>query len=174
MRFRYKNEFDKKRRDLLKTITSAGVSSGLLQSCSLVGGMMIARAAEAQSGPRKSLLLLTVGGAPDSEWRPNGSTMGAVSKPYDSYKQHMNFIAGASMTQGGHGLMFERFTGGSFQAGDDSFDANVGKTIGANYPLKYLNLGVQTAATNLTVESVNNTRTEIPSIDDPRLSLIHI
>lgn len=167
MRFKYKNEFDKRRRDLFKTITSAGISSGLLRSCGLVGGMMIARAAEAQ-GARKHLLLLTVGGAPDSEWRPSGSRMGAVSAPYDDVKQHMNFIAGGSMTQGGHGLMFERFTGGSFQAGDDSFDANIGKTIGADYPLRYLNLGVQTAANNLTVESVGGTRNEIPSIDDPR------
>lgn len=167
MRIRYKNRFDKQRRDIMKTIASAGISSGLLRSCGLVGGMMIARATEAQSGPNKSLLLLCVGGALNEMWEPSaGMTLGSMSMPYEPVKSEMNFVAKGSMTSGGHGLMFERFTAGSFS--EDSFDVNMGKTIGANYPLRYLNLGVQTATSELTKEKSSSGQLRVPVIDDPR------
>jgi hypothetical protein len=45
----------------------------------------------------------------------------------------------AKLTGAGHGIMFHRFDNGSFSK--DSFDVNMGRTIGANYPVKYLNVG---------------------------------
>jgi len=164
MKFRYKNRFDKERRDLLNTIAKAGVSSALLRACGLVGGMMMARASEGQSRPNKSLLLFKAGGALDELWRPgSGMKLGSMSEPYESVKSEMNFVAGGTMNQNafGHGVMFAHFTGNSFSA--DSFDVNMGRTIGANAPLRYLNLGVQCKATLLSRQGNSG----VPTIDSP-------
>ena len=164
MKFRYQNRFDKERRDIMKTLAHAGVSAGLLRACSLVGGMMVARATEAQAGPTKSLLLFAAGGALDELWRPSGSMqLGPMSEPYESVKSQMNFVAGGTMSPNaaGHGVMFAHFTGNSFN--EDSFDVNIGRTIGANRPLRYLNLGVQCSATLLSRQGTSG----VPTIDSP-------
>jgi len=148
----------------MKTITKAGVSAGLLRACSLVGGMMVARASEGQSRPSKSLLLFAAGGALDELWRPSGSmALGPMSEPYEPVKSKMNFVAGGTMSPNaaGHGVMFAHFTGNSFS--EDSFDVNIGRTVGANRSLPYLNLGVQCGATLLSRQG----NTGIPTIDSP-------
>lgn len=147
MKIRYKNRFDKERRDIMKTIAKAGISSGLLRSCSLVGGMMIGRAVEAQSGPNKSILLLAPGGGLDEYWTPRGGMqLGPMSSPYEDVKNEMTFVSGGSMAGGGgHGAMFRHFGGGfaPWSQGAASFDVIMGKTIGENRPIRYLNLGAE-------------------------------
>jgi hypothetical protein len=158
----HKNRFDKERRDILKTLASLGVTPTLLRASTLVGGVVMARVAEAQTGPQKSLILFNAGGALDELWRPRaGLALGPMSAPYESVKSEMNFVVGGRMTGGGHGIMFHRYNDGSFVK--DSFDVNLGRTIGANRPLKFLNLGVQTRDGQLSRQGSSG----IPPIDDP-------
>jgi hypothetical protein len=145
---RYKHRFDKERRDLLKTLAVMGVSPGLFRASALVGGVAMARVAEAQAGPAKHLILLACGGSLDEHWRPGPNlTLGQMSAPYEPVKGEMNFVVGGKMTGGGHGIMFHRYNDGSFSK--DSFDVNLGRTFGANRPVKFLNLGVETKDRNL-------------------------
>lgn len=160
----YKNAIDKERRNLLKTMTKAGITPGLLRASSLVGGMMFARASEAAVA-NKSLLIFLAGGAIDNLWRPGGGmSLGPMSQAYESVKNQMNFLAGGTMDQSGHGVMFGRFNGGNGTWTSDSFDVNVGRTIGENRAVRYLNLGVQSGATQLSRQG-NST---VPTIDSPR------
>lgn len=160
---RYKHRFDQERRNILKTIAAMGITPRLLSASSLVGGIVAARVAEAQTArPTKSLLLLHTGGALDNLWRPSASlALGPHSAPLEPVKGEINFLAGGKMTSGGHGIMFHRFNDGSFDK--DSFDVNLGRTIGANRPIKFLNLGVQTKDNNLSRQG----STGIAPIDDP-------
>jgi hypothetical protein len=145
---RYKNRFDQERRNLLKTLAAMGVSPGLFRASALVGGVAMARVAEAQAGPSKHLIMLSCGGALDEHWRPGPNlTLGQMSAPYEPVKGEMNFVVGGKMSGGGHGIMFHRYNDGSFSK--DSFDVNLGRTIGANRPVKFLNLGVETKDRNL-------------------------
>ncbi|HEY0706282.1 MAG TPA: DUF1552 domain-containing protein [Polyangia bacterium] len=158
----HKNRFDKERREILKTIGALGVSPGLLRASTLVGGVVMARVSEAQMGPQKSLILFQAGGSLDQHWRPTSNlTLGPMSAPYEPVKNDMTFVAGGKMTGGGHGIMFHRYNDGSFNK--DSFDVNLGRTIGANRPVKFLNLGVETKDKNLSRQG----STGIPPIDDP-------
>ncbi|MDZ4263096.1 MAG: hypothetical protein U1B30_12295, partial [Pseudomonadota bacterium] len=60
---RYRDCFDKERRDFLRIVQRAGISAGVLKASSLIGGIMLARTAEAQSGvPTKSCLVFSGGG----------------------------------------------------------------------------------------------------------------
>ena len=179
MRSLYKNRFDKQRRDFLKVVTASGLSPKLLTGSGLAVGMMIGRMqeAQAQSGASKSLLVFRAGGAFPSAYQPSGGSLPVQSAPYSGVRNQMNFITGGSMTSGGHGLMFERFTAGSFT--EDSFDANMGKTIGANYPLKYLNLGVNAAPegqtqSQLTKEKTASGQSQVPTIGDSRAAMARL
>jgi hypothetical protein len=159
---RYKNRFDKQRRDFLKTLAAMGVSPGLLRASALVGGVAMARVAEAQALPSKHIILLACGGSLDEHWRPGPNlTLGQMSAPYEAVKGEMNFVAGGKMTGGGHGIMFHRYNDGSFSK--DSFDVNLGRTFGANRPVKFLNLGVETKDRNLSRQGSSG----IPPIDEP-------
>ena len=168
----YKNDIDKKRRQLLNIIAKAGISPALMKASSLVSGMMIARAAEAQNGgPDKSILLFAAGGAVDAHWRPSGGMqLKPMSAAYEPVKNQMNFLAGGQMTNTGHGQMFGRFNGGSEQWTGDSFDVNVGRTIGADRRVPYLNLGVQSGATELSKQG----SAKVPTIDSPRTAFAQL
>jgi hypothetical protein len=158
----HKNRFDKQRRDILKTLGLMGITPGLLRASTLVGGVVMGRVSEAQMGPQKSLILLQTGGGLDEYWRPGaGLALKPMSAPYEPVKNEMTFVAGGKMTGGGHGIMFHRYNDGSFNK--DSFDVNLGRTIGVNRPIKFLNLGVETADKNLSRQG----STGIPPIDDP-------
>nr|ACY24861.1 lysyl-tRNA synthetase [uncultured organism] len=137
---RYKDCFDKERRDFLRIVQRAGISAGLLRASSLIGGVMLARTAEAQSGvPTKSCLVFSGGGCQPNLWYPSGGTFPAQSAPLQTHYSRIAVMKNASLTGAGHGIMFHRFDNASFSR--DSFDVNMGRTIGANYPVKYLNVG---------------------------------
>jgi len=137
---RYRDCFDKERRDFLRIVQRAGISAGVLKASSLIGGIMLARTAEAQSGvPTKSCLVFSGGGCQPALWYPSGSTLPAQSAPLQSHYSRIAIMKSAKLTGAGHGIMFHRFDNGSFSK--DSFDVNMGRTIGANYPVKYLNVG---------------------------------
>jgi len=137
---RYRDCFDKERRDFLRIVQRAGISAGLLRASSLIGGVMLARTAEAQSGtPTKSCLVFSGGGCVPASWYPTGGVFPAMSAPLQTHYSRIAVMKDAKLTGAGHGIMFHRFDNGSFSK--DSFDVNMGRTIGANYPVKYLNVG---------------------------------
>nr|BAO65792.1 hypothetical protein [uncultured bacterium] len=137
---RYKDCFDKERRDFLRIVKHAGISAGVLHASSLIGGVMLARVAEAQSGtPTKSCLVFSGGGCQPALWYPTNGTLPAQSAPLQTHYSRIAIMKSAKLTGAGHGIMFHRFDNGSFSK--DSFDVNMGRTIGANYPVKYLNVG---------------------------------
>jgi hypothetical protein len=165
IKMRYKNCFDKERRDFLKVVKHAGISAGLLQASSLLAGVMMSRVTEAQSGtPTKSFLVFSGGGCHPDKWFPSGNTLPAMTAPLQSHYSRLVLLRNATMTGAGHGGMFSRFDNASWQY--DSFDVNMGRTIGVNYPVKYLNLGT-TAESNLSREGW----TTKPTITSPQAAL---
>ncbi len=152
---RYKDCFDKERRDFLRIVKHAGISAGVLRSSSLISGVMLARAAEAQGGvPNKSCLVFSGGGTLTTDnqktgqvnelpkpdyWFPSGNTFPALSAPLQSHFNNFVMLKDATLSGSGHGVMFHRFDNGSFSK--DSFDVNMGRTIGMNFPVKYLSVG---------------------------------
>ncbi len=165
MTIRHKNKFDKQRRSFLKTVAAAGITPSLLGASSLVGGMMWARETEAAEGANKSLLLLGCGGSVDEFWRPRSDfSLPSMTAPYEFVKDKMNFIVGGKMSAGGHGVMWHRFNDGSWS--QDSFDVNLGRTIGENHPVKFLNLGVE-SGTGLSRQGSSF----VPTINDPETAL---
>lgn len=162
---RYKDCFDKERRDFLKVVKHAGISIGLIQASSLLGGIMLARTAEAQSGvPTKHCLVFSGGGCHPNKWFPSGSTLPVQSAPLQTHYSRIAMLRNANLSGAGHGIMFHRFNNGSWT--EDSFDVNLGRTIGANYPIKYLNVGT-TAESALSREG----NTGKPVITSPQAAL---
>lgn len=163
---KYKDCFDKERRDFLRVVKHAGVSAGLLQASAMIGGVMLARVAEAQTTPTKSCSVFMPGGCTPAKFFPTGSTMPIQTLPLQSHYNagRIALIKNATMMQGGHGVMFNRFNDPN-PWGKQSFDVNLGKTIGANYPVKCLNLGT-TPVTELSRDSV-----QIPAITSPQAAL---
>ena len=162
---RHTDCFDKERRDFLRIVKHAGISAGLIRASGLISGIMLARAAEAQTGtPTKSCLIFSGGGCQPHLWYPSGSTFPVQSAPLQSHFSNMTLMKSAKLSGAGHGVMFHRFNDGSFSK--DSFDVNMGSTIGANYPVKYLNLGT-------TAESVLSREGRVgkPIITSPQAAL---
>lgn len=161
---RYKNCFDKERRDFLRVVSHAGISAGLIRASSVLAGVMLARTAEAQSGPTKHCLVFNGGGCHPDRWFPTGGTLPVQSAPLQSHYSRIALLRNASLSGAGHGVMFHRFNNGSWS--DDSFDVNLGRTISANYPVKYLNVGT-TAESALSREGYNGR----PTITSPQAAL---
>jgi hypothetical protein len=162
---RYKDCFDKERRDFLKVVKHAGIAVGLIQASSILAGVMLARTAEAQTGtPSKHCLVFSGGGCHPDKWFPSGSTLPIQSAPLQSHYSRIAMLKNASLSGAGHGVMFHRFNNGSWS--EDSFDVNLGRTIGANYPVKYLNVGT-TAESALSREGY----TGKPLITSPQAAL---
>lgn len=162
---RYKDCFDKERRDFLKVVKHAGIAAGLIQASSILAGVMLARTAEAQSGtPTKHCLVFSGGGCHPDKWFPSGSTLPVQSAPLQTHYNRIAMFKSASLSGAGHGVMFHRFNNGSWS--EDSFDVNLGRTIGANYPVKYLNVGT-TAESALSREGY----TGRPLITSPQAAL---
>lgn len=166
---RHKDCFDKERRDFLKVVKHAGISAGLIRASSILGGIMLARTADAQT-PSKHCLVFSGGGCHPTAWFPSGSTLPAQSAPLQTHYSRIAMLRGASLVDssgnggGGHGVMFNRFNNGNWSA--DSFDVNMGRTIGANYPVKYLNVGT-TAESALSREGNSGK----PTITSPQAAL---
>ncbi|HSC67419.1 MAG TPA: DUF1552 domain-containing protein [Cellvibrio sp.] len=162
---RYRDCFDKERRDFLRIVQRAGISAGVLRASSLIGGVMLARTAEAQSGvPTKSCLVFSGGGCQPGLWYPVNGVLPAQSAPLQSNYSNLAIMKGAKLTGAGHGIMFHRFDNASFSK--DSFDVNMGRTIGANYPIKYLNVGT-TEESQLSREGTSSK----PTITSPQNAL---
>jgi len=161
---RYKDCFDKERREFLGVVKRAGIATGLIQASSMLAGVLLARTAEAQSSVNKHVLVFNGGGCHPTKWFPSGSTLPAQSAPLQSYFSQMTMLSNATLSGAGHGVMFHRYNNGSFSL--DSFDVNLGRTIGANYPVKYLNVGT-TAESNLSREGNNGK----PTITSPQAAL---
>lgn len=163
MKKRYKNVFDKRRRDLLKVFAAAGISKGLMRASPLVTGMMVSRLAEAQTGPNKSVVIYVPDGALPEHWFPNSNltSFGQMSQPYSTVANQCNFLRNMSHHRGGHGVM-PTIINNSWRG--DSFDVNMGKILGQNLPFPYLSLGVHSnGAGGLTKD--NGSR--VPFEDNP-------
>jgi hypothetical protein len=131
----------------------------------VLAGVMLARTSEAQSAvPNKHCLVFSGGGCHPTRWFPSGSTLPIQSAPLQTQFSRIAMLRNASMSGAGHGVMFHRFNNGSWS--QDSFDVNLGRTIGANFPVRYLNLGI-TAEPNLSRE-LNSGK---PTITSPRAAL---
>lgn len=163
---KYRNCFDKERRDFLKVIKHAGISAGLLRTSSLLAGVMMGRVTEAQTGtPTKHCLIFSGGGCHPEYWFPSGNSLPVQSAPLQNHYSKLVMLRNATLSPGaGHGGMFAKFDNASW--GRDSFDVNMGRTIGANYPVKYLNVA-NVPISNLTREGP----AEIPSISSPQTAL---
>jgi hypothetical protein len=162
---RYRDCFDKERRDFLRIVQRAGISAGVLKASSLVAGVMLARTAEAQTGtPTKSCLVFSGGGCQAARWYPVNGVFPEQSAPLQPHYSRIAVMKNASLTGAGHGIMFHRFDNASFSR--DSFDVNMGRTIGANYPVKYLNVGT-TEESQLSREGSANK----PTITSPQAAL---
>lgn len=144
MKIRYKNKFDKNRRDFLKVLTGAGICKGLYQASPLVGGMMLSRLAESQAAtPNKSVIVYVPNGCIPDNWFPdaNLNNFPAMSAPYAELgvQNECHFLRDMRHHNGGHGLMpvlmNNRWDG-------DSFDVNIARCIGENTVFPYVNLGV--------------------------------
>jgi hypothetical protein len=166
MATRIKHKFDLQRRNFLKTAAAASVTPALLNASSLVGAMMWSRTAEAADfGVNKSMLICGHGGTIDQFWRPRSDfSLPSMSAPYEDVKNEMNFIVGGRMSGGGHGIPWHRYNDGSWSS--DSFDVNLGRTIGEDYPVKFLNLGVDSLG------SMSRTSSGfVPVINSPQTAL---
>ena len=162
---RYKDCFDKERRNFLSVVKKAGIAAGFIQASSMLAGVMLARTAEAQAGTlNKHCLIFSGGGCLPNQWFPTGAMLPVQSAPLQSHYGSMAMLRGATLTGAGHGVMFHRFNNGSFS--QDSFDVNLGRTIGANYPVKYLNVGT-TASSSLSREGSSGK----PTITSPQAAL---
>lgn len=162
---RYKNCFDKERRDFLRIVQHAGISAGLIKASSMLAGVMLARTAEAQTGQAsKHCLVFSGGGCHPDKWFPSGGIFPAQSAPLQSHYSRLAVLRNATLSGAGHGVMFHRFNNGSWS--EDSFDVNLGRTIGVNYPVRYLNLGT-TAESALSREGF----TGKPVITSPQAAL---
>lgn len=164
MKMRYKNKFDKSRRDLLKILTSAGITRGLLQASPLVGGMMLSRLAEAQAGSvNKSVVMYVPNGALPDHWYPNSnlSSFPAMTQPYQTVANQCNFLRDISHHSGGHGMMPMQLNN---SWGGDSFEVNVGRIISANHPFTYINLGVHSNGHGYITK---DNSTDVPFEDNP-------
>lgn len=163
MKKRYKNIFDKRRRELLKIVTSAGISKGLLRASPLVSGMMFSRWAEAQTGPNKSVIIYVPDGALPEHWYPNSNltSFGPMSQPYSSVASDCNFLVNMGHHRGGHGVM-PTIINNSW--GDDSFDVNMGRILSQGMPFAYVNLGVHSNGNGVLTK---DNGTEVPFEDNP-------
>lgn len=163
----YKDCFDKERRDFLRIVKRAGISAGALQASAMIGGVMLARTAEAQTTPTKCVSVFMPGGCTPAKFFPTGGTLPIQTQPLQSHYAagRIALLKNATMMQGGHGVMFTRFNDPN-PWGKQSFDVNLGKTIGANFPVKCLNLGT-TPVTELSREG----NAQIPAITSPQAAL---
>ena len=170
MRKLYKNPFDKQRRDFMATVAKAGLANGLVRSFGLASAMMMSRAAEAADGPSKVLMIYFAGGAIRSQYLPSGSSTKEKSRGYsdEGVVGDINFLDNATLTNAGHGQMWGRFAAGY---SDTSFDIVVGRTVGANHPLAFLNVGVeQTSSESISRENNKS----VPTINDPRTAFARL
>lgn len=134
------NIFVQNRRSFLKTVLGAGITNGLLRASPLVGGMMLARAAEASDVPNKQVSIYVPGGAINKFWQPDDNyILPSMSAAYEPVKDEIVFLRNMGITHGGHGSMGRIFNNSWSK---DSFEVNMGRVLGADTSFPYINLGV--------------------------------
>ncbi len=165
---RYKDCFDKERRDFLGAVKRSGIALGAIQASSMLAGVLMARVAEAQTGPGKSVAVFMPGGCTPAKFFPTGSTLPIQTAPLQSHYAagRIALLKNATMMNGGHGVMFNRFNDPN-PWGKQSFDVNLGKTLSANSnaPVKWLNLGTTP------VSELSRDSNGIPTITSPQAAL---
>lgn len=170
----HRSKLNDERRNFLKTVGLAGISSGLLRATPLATSMMLSRTAMAQgnAGINKAVFVYIPGGCPiengQSLFTPSGQTgnltMKGASAALDSVKNEMVFFSDASITGGaGHGFT-QKVLGGSVNA--DTIDVALSNTMGANSPFPLLLLGAQSNAGPHGYASQRN-RQELTYQDNP-------
>lgn len=139
------------RRNFLKTVGKAGLSSQFLRGSTFATGMMLGRAASAQTTNIKRVVCVYIGdGAPvngTNLWLPSDDlVLPATTAPLESVKEHCVFFKNATIVDGsgaevgGHGNTSKAFGGSGFS---NSYDVELERTIGASSPFPSLLLGVQ-------------------------------
>ncbi len=130
------------RRNFLKTLGGAGLTSTMFKLSLFSGNMMWARSVFAADAPKRVIFVYTPGGAIPDQWIPSGSetnfTLPAMSAPLDSVKQHCVFLNGVNMNNAGHGLTSKTLGGDA----NTSLDVYMARTIGQATPFSQLQLGV--------------------------------
>lgn len=148
---RYKNQTELTRRNFLSTVSKAGLSAGFLQGSTFATGMMLGRAAQAQSsGVNKVINIYVPDGAPvagTNKWLPSSSlNLAETSAPLETVKQQCVFFSGTSVVDangngvGGHGNTSKAFGGSGFS---NTFDVELERTLGSSSPFPSILLGVQ-------------------------------
>ena len=141
------------RRHFLKTIASAGLSSGLLKTSALATGMMLGRTAAAQSsnGINRVIFVYIPGGCPfqngNSLFTPSSDlTLAPASATMESVKNECVFFSDASVSGGGGHGSTTKTLGGSVSR--TTYDIALERVIGASSPFPSLQLGVQSTDGN--------------------------
>ena len=149
-----KNSIEINRRAFLSTVGKAGLSMSFLQGSTFATGMMLGRAAQAQSssGIRRVICVYIGDGAPvngTNHWLPSNSlVLPSTTAPLEAVKNECIFFKNATIVDsggnevGGHGNTSKAFGGSGFS---NSFDVELERTIGANSPFPSLLLGVQSS-----------------------------
>ncbi len=148
---RSRNKFDLDRRAFLKTVGKAGLSAGFLRASTFATGMMLGRAAQAQTGGIKRVMCVFIpGGAPvdgTNLWVPSSDlTLNQTTAPLESVKDECVFFENALIANsagagtGGHGNTSKAF---GAQGYNNSYDTLLERTIGASSPFPSLLFGVQ-------------------------------
>lgn len=161
------NKVELNRRAFLKTVGKAGLSAGFLKASTFTAGMMLGRAAEAQTGGIKRVVCVYIpDGAPvdnRNDWLPSDDlTMAPTTLPLDTLKDECVFFKNAFISNstggevGGHGNTSKAFGAHGY---DNSYDVLLERTIGASSPFSSLRFGVQSnghgSATKLDRTEVN-------------------
>lgn len=130
------------RRQFFKGIGAATLSSALLRTSLLGGGLLWARSAVAQTVPKRVVFVYVPDGAIPEEWHARGSetdfTLPAMSEPLTAVKDQCIFLNGIEMNNAGHGRTSKAIAGDR----NTSLDLFLGKTLGAVTPFSSLQIGV--------------------------------
>lgn len=135
------------RRDFLKLLSKAGVTTALCRAAPLVGGLMATRSASAQTRVSRVVFVYTPDGAPAGLWLPNGTTLNQATRAYEGLQSICNFRE-VEVLDSGHGLARKclgQLRWGSDWTGD-TIDQQIASVLGVNTPYQSYALGVQADA----------------------------
>lgn len=141
---------NKNRRDFLSMLGRVGVSSAVLRTSALAGGLMSSRFARAQNNVKRVVFVYTPDGSPSGLWLPNGSELNMATAAYEGVQNICNFRE-VEVINSGHGLA--RKCLGTLRWGSDwtgdTIDQQIASVIGVTTPYPSFALGVQTSPTDV-------------------------
>lgn len=138
------------RRQFIKMLSKASVSTAMCRALPLVGGLMANRRAHAQNGTSRVVFVYTSNGAPNGLWLPSGRQLNLASAGYEGLQNICNFRE-VEVIGSGHGnprksmgelRWSQNWTG-------DTLDQQIASVIGTNTPYTSFALGVETDGTQL-------------------------